>query len=177
MGVISRYPLELTGTEIEGVWVGRPQILEVAWEGREITLVNFHAIPPGPLNPANLGHTVRERERQIGALVAFADSRSGPLIVKGDLNVTDRSAVYRTMARSLQDAWVERGWGFGHTFPGAASPGSSRPTWAGMYVPKWLLRLDYVFCSDHWRVERAWIGPWDGVSDHRPVVARMTLLR
>jgi vancomycin resistance protein VanJ len=177
MGVISRYPLEATGVEIEGIWVGGPQILELAWEGREITLVNFHAIPPGPLNAANLERTVRERERQIGTLMAFADSRSEPVIVMGDLNVTDRSAAYREMAASLQDAWVKRGWGFGHTFPGAASPGSSRPTVGGLPVPKWLLRLDYVLCSEHWRVERAWIGQWDGVSDHRPVVARMTYLR
>ena len=177
LGVISRYPLEATGIEIEGVWVGGPQILEVAWEGAEITLVNFHTIPPGPLNPYSLGRTIRERERQIGALMAFVGGRSGPSIVMGDLNVTDQSAAYRMMAGSLQDAWVERGWGLGHTFPGAASSGSSRPTWAGLPVPKWLLRLDYVFCSAHWQVERASIGQWDGVSDHRPVVARMTYLR
>jgi endonuclease/exonuclease/phosphatase (EEP) superfamily protein YafD len=177
LGVISRYPLEATGIEIEGIWAGSPQLLEVAWEGREITLVNFHAIPPGRRNPGEIEFTVRERERQIGALMAFVGSRSGPAIVLGDLNVTDRSAVYREMAGPLQDAWVERGWGLGHTFPGAASVGSSRPTLGGIPVPKWLLRLDYVFCSEHWQVERAWIGPWDGVSDHRPVMARMTLIR
>ncbi len=176
VGVISRYPLEPLEAEIDGNWVGMPQILRVDWEGDEVVVVNLHTIPPGALYPSSLGYSTRERERQIGTLLQFLHSRSEPLIVMGDLNATDQSNVYRMMRRSLQDAWRERGWGLGHTFPGAASPGSSRPTLGGVPVPKWLLRLDYIFCSAHWQVERAWIGQWDGVSDHRPVVARMVLL-
>lgn len=147
------------------------------WESTEVTLVNFHAIPPGPPNPEGLGYSIRERERQVGELMAFVEGRRGPLIALGDLNVTDRNDAYKMIAGSLQDAWVEGGWGPGHTFPGAVSPGSSRPVVAGIAMPKWLVRLDYVFCSDHWHVESASFGQWDGVSDHRPVVARMVLIR
>jgi vancomycin resistance protein VanJ len=176
LGVISRYPLAPTGIQLPGSWMGGPQILELAWGDAEITLVNVHAIPPGG-SLESLQSSTRERERQMRELAAFVDGRSEPLLVVGDFNVTDRSGAYRIIAGSLQDAWVQGGWGLGHTFPGAASPGSSRPAVAGIPVPKWLVRLDYVFFSTHWRVQSAAIGPWDGVSDHRPVVARMSLMR
>ncbi|MBA3533901.1 MAG: endonuclease/exonuclease/phosphatase, partial [Ardenticatenales bacterium] len=73
------------------------------------------------------------------------------------------------------DGWQEGGWGLGHTFPGADSPGSSRPKVAGLSVPKWLVRIDYIFHSSHWQTLSAEIGPWDQVSDHRPVMATLRL--
>jgi endonuclease/exonuclease/phosphatase (EEP) superfamily protein YafD len=38
------------------------------------------------------------------------------------------------------------------------------------------VRIDYVFYSSHWRAAAARLGPWDGGSDHRPVVAELALL-
>ncbi len=177
LGVISRYPLESAGVALEGHWVGEPQILVMKWEDTEVTVVNFHAIPPGLSSPEYLRYSIQERERQIGELMAFVESRRGPVILLGDLNATSHNQAYRMITDSLQDAWVERGWGLGHTFPGALSPGSSRPVLAGIAMPKWLVRLDYIFCSEHWQVDRASFGQWDGVSDHRPVVAKMGLIR
>jgi endonuclease/exonuclease/phosphatase (EEP) superfamily protein YafD len=45
----------------------------------------------------------------------------------------------------------------------------------GIDVPKWLIRIDYVFCSYDWQAIDARIGPWDGKSDHRPVIAEVAL--
>jgi hypothetical protein len=39
----------------------------------------------------------------------------------------------------------------------------------------WVLRIDYIFHSRHWQARSARIGPWDGVSDHRPVIATLVL--
>jgi vancomycin resistance protein VanJ len=177
LGVISRHPLESTGIELDGHWVGDPQILEMSWENTEVIVVNIHAIPPGPLNPEYLKYSIQERERQVGELMAFVESQRRPLILLGDLNVTSQNEAYRMIVDSLQDAWVESGWGMGHTFPGALSPGSSRPVVAGIAMPKWSMRLDYVFCSEHWQVDGASFGPWDEVSDHRPVEARLILIQ
>lgn len=174
VGVISRYPMQPMGIEIEGRWVGGPQVLEVEWEGEKIIVINVHAIPPGPLTPQNLEYSIRERERQLGVLLEFVESRTEPVIVLGDLNVTAQNTAYSLMSTRLQDAWVEGGWGMGHTFPGAdlggCSGGDKRALWT-----IWLLRLDYIFCSEQWEVERAWTGPWDGVSDHQPVRAKLVL--
>jgi endonuclease/exonuclease/phosphatase (EEP) superfamily protein YafD len=175
LGVLSRYPLNPIDATLAGQWVGSPQVLDLSFGGRAITLINFHAIPPGNHTPAVLRRSVREREHQARELVAFAAARSGPVIALGDLNAADRSTAYAVLTNSLADAWRTAGWGLGHTFPGAASAGSARPAIAGIPVPMWLVRLDYVFHSDDWQTLAVWIGPWDGISDHRPVAAKLLL--
>ena len=177
MGIISQYPLEQREFKLGGYWVGDPQILKVDWQGKKITVINFHAIPPGSiLDFESLSRTTEERNRQIKELVSFVKDREEPVIVLGDLNVTEQNDAYKILNTDLQDAWKEKGWGLGHTFPGAVSPGSSRPAMAGIpLTPKWLIRLDYVFCSAQWQVESASFGQWDGVSDHRPVKATINL--
>jgi endonuclease/exonuclease/phosphatase (EEP) superfamily protein YafD len=160
---------------LPGWWGGGPQVLDLTFEDTNVTLINFHAIPPG-VREVNGEPSERVRERQMGAIVALAGERPGPLLALGDLNAVDRSTAYAIITRSLIDAWRAAGWGLGHTFPGAASPGSSRPTIAGvLYVPMWLVRIDYVFHSDEWQALAARLGPWDGASDHRPVVAELAL--
>lgn len=178
MGVISRHPLRENPTTLTGIWVGEPLILEVNWEDTDIILVNFHAIPPGSvIHSKRLNFTTQERNRQIGELISFVNKLKEPVIVLGDLNVTEKNDAYKIAEASLMDAWSEKGWGFGHTFPGAASTGSSRPAILGIpLAPKWLVRLDYVFCSNEWQVESASFGQWDGVSDHRPVKAILGLV-
>ena len=173
MGIISRFPTQVLEIEINGDWVGEPQVVAVEWEEEKVVVVNFHAIPPNPITPTNLEYTMAERERQLGVLIEFLESRVEPLIVLGDLNVAEQNIAYGMMESALQDAWVKGGWGLGHTFPGAASEGSSRPRIGRFLSPKWLLRLDYIFYSEQWEVEKAWIGLWDGESDHRPVVAKL----
>ena len=76
----------------------------------------------------------------------------------------------------MHDAWREAGWGFGHTFPGEPTPerGGSRPVLLGVPVPTWLVRIDYIFHSDALVTIAARVGPGDGDSDHRPVVATLS---
>jgi vancomycin resistance protein VanJ len=172
MGVISRYPLRSIEEDLCAAWLGSPQLLALDLQGTTVLLLNIHAV--APLFP-KLQWTVRERERQARIIANFAARIPEPLIVLGDFNAGDLSAAYAIVTRTLVDSWREAGWGLGHTFPGAASPGSSRPSIAGFHVPMWLVRLDYVFHSNHWQAASARIGHWDGVSDHRPVEVRLVL--
>ena len=177
MGLISRYPFRESTFELKGNWVGKPQIVEINWKKTDITLINFHASPPGAIIPfENLISTSEKRNHQVSTLASFVNSRKEPVIVLGDLNISEQNDAYKILSADLQDNWREKGWGFGHTFPGAVSPGSSRPAMAGIpLTPKWLIRLDYIFCSVQWQVESASLGEWDGVSDHRPVKATISL--
>jgi endonuclease/exonuclease/phosphatase (EEP) superfamily protein YafD len=173
MGAISRYPIKQTSRSLPGSWVGTPQVLDLSLEGKIVTLINFHAIPPGTPAPEVLNRTTPIREQQARDLVALVESLPGPYILLGDLNSVSLSTAYATISERLVDAWRAGGWGLGHTFPGAVSRGSSRPAIGGIPVPMWLVRIDYIFHSEDWRTLDAWIGPWDGISDHRPVVARL----
>lgn len=172
MGVISRYPISVLDIPLERVWIGRPQVLLVEVQGTRVVLVNMHAMSP---RFGTMEWTIRERERQAAMLADFVVSRPEPSIVIGDFNAGDLSRAYRTMTGALRDAWHTAGWGLGHTFPGADSVGSSRRIVNGILAPKWLVRIDYVFFSAHWRAEWARTGPWDAGSDHRPVRARLAL--
>lgn len=183
MGILSSYPLQPTDIILPGEWTGPPQIATLTLPGHVVTLMNIHARSTslgngGPLtfHPETMERSIRAREQQAQTIATFAANHTHPLIVAGDLNATEQHHAYRIISEHLQDAWRVAGWGLGHTFPGAASHGSSRPHILGMPVPKWLVRIDYIFCSDDWRVVRAAIGSWDGISDHRPLVVTLDLV-
>lgn len=175
MGIISRYPLTRVNASLPGRWVGPPLVVRASLDSGSTTVITFHAIPPtGSKLLSN--DVIREREQQMQTLTNFAAAQSTPVIALGDLNATDRSEAYAVATRVFADSWRSAGWGFGHTFPGAASFGSSRPRIFDVPVPKWLIRIDYVFHSAGWRTLDARLGPWDGISDHRPVVAELQRL-
>jgi len=172
MGVISKYPIQPTGEELPLDWIGTPQVLEMDWMGWRVTLINFHMQSSIPQTFGWISEDNRVREAQAQALVDFARD-AGPLILGGDANATPLNASYHILNRQLSDAWLEAGFGFGHTFPGSAIQGSSRPRLAGHPVPQWLMRIDYIFHSSHWVAVEARTAPFDGVSDHRGMVAEL----
>jgi endonuclease/exonuclease/phosphatase (EEP) superfamily protein YafD len=175
LGVISRYPLTPTGDTLPLDWVGQPQVLTLDYAGVPVTVLHAHPYATNVGRPAFMESVIHSRELQARALVDFVATHPGPLLAPMDLNANDQGVAYAIVTQSLVDSWHEVGWGPGHTFPGADTYGGSRPRLAGMVVPMWLTRIDFVFHSRHWRATSAWIGPFDGQSDHRPVVAQLTL--
>jgi endonuclease/exonuclease/phosphatase (EEP) superfamily protein YafD len=176
MGLISRFPLRETREQLPLEWVGAPQVIELDFEGVPVTLLNFHtfSLQFSPLEAANLNF--RYREAQAQALADFAARTPGPLILAGDANTTPLSEAYDIITTgSLRDAFQEAGWGLGHTFPGSKEPGSHRFHIGDWYIPQWLARIDYIFVSPEWGVAAARVAPFDGVSDHRGVIAELVL--
>lgn len=172
MGVISKHPLRPAASELPLDWIGPPQVLEMDWNGRSTTLVNFHMQSSEIKTLDYFSGENRKRESQAKALADFA-LEAGPLIVGGDANATPLNTAYRIITRNMKDSWLEAGFGLGHTFPGSVAQGSSRPRLAGISVPKWLMRIDYIFHSSHWRAISAHTAAFDGVSDHRGVVVTL----
>ncbi len=177
MGVMSKFPLSNSGKRLPLDWVGVPQVLHMDWEGKTITLINFHFYPSGLGSPAAVNFVYRAREAQAAALAAAAReaAKAGPVLVGGDANVTDLSEAYGVMTADLKDAWRETGFGLGHTFPGSAIAGSARPRVAGVPVPKWLARIDYLLYSSDWVSHDTRVASFDEVSDHRGVVTDLSL--
>jgi endonuclease/exonuclease/phosphatase (EEP) superfamily protein YafD len=171
MGTISRYPLDWLDESLPGHWVGEPQILRIDVHGRPVTLVNAHAIPlfAGP----DFDQAMREREAQAHTIARFAADNPGALIVTGDFNTTDLSYAYQVITGALADSWREAGWGFGATFPGGNISIGGRD----FSTPAWVTRIDYVFHSRDMIALSSRIGPWDGYSDHRPVIATLALTK
>jgi len=170
MGVLSRYPLRPHDKKLPLDWIGVPQELYLDWNGHTISLVNFHMQSSTVDALADYSRDNDKRTLQAQALLDFADE-AGPLITAGDANSSPLTPAYRLLNRRLKDAWQQAGFGLGHTFPGSAIPGSMRPSLAGVPVPQWLARIDYIFHSQHFKTVQARTAAFDGVSDHRGVVA------
>ncbi|HWC29286.1 MAG TPA: endonuclease/exonuclease/phosphatase family protein [Dehalococcoidia bacterium] len=171
-GVISRLPFEAVSVpDLHDVgWISPPTVVELQFEGQQVLFVRVHS--------ASGARHFEARERQAHLLSEFASTAQQPVIIAGDFNTTDRNDSYEILTEHLYDAWEKVGSGLGNTFPGASkevTPGSSRPDMWGIDVPQWLIRIDYVFCTYDWEPVDARIGPWDGGSDHRPVIAEVAL--
>ncbi|PWH13373.1 MAG: hypothetical protein DDG59_14370 [Anaerolineae bacterium] len=172
MGTLSKYPLSQVRRVPPLGWVGEPQWLRLEWQSCPIALLNIHMAPTNLLDAEHISRTNALRQVQAHWIVAQVRPEQ-PLIVAGDTNSVPLSDSYRILRQKLQDAWQSSGWGLGHTFPGRAGPGSSRPQFFGVPIPQWLLRLDYIFYTPHLRATQAGLADFDGISDHRGVWARL----
>jgi endonuclease/exonuclease/phosphatase (EEP) superfamily protein YafD len=102
---------------------------------------------------------------QARALAAVLRTSARPLVLGGDLNAPDSSAVIQSLlAVGLRDAFASGGRGYGYTYGHTLRPRFS------------FLRIDHVLVSDDVQVVRAFVGGKDA-SDHRPVIADLRLPR
>ncbi len=170
VAIWSRYPLALEEVDEADV-LCRVRHVTVNFMERRVRVVNIHAWPFTEFDPVHMEQSFRWRAEQLALVLEMVEGKPEPLILLGDLNSTPLHRVYRTLAAHFTDAFREGGWGLGHTFP--ATPGR-----VGVVpYPARLVRIDYIFHSDHWQTDSAWVGEWDGYSDHLPVIARLRLLR
>jgi len=167
--VWSRYPLQAEAVDEEILCRVRPVVVD--FDGRATQVVNVHAWSYTALDRESIERGFRWRQEQIAWVLNETEDQPEPLILLGDLNSTPTHEVYRTLSARFTDAFREAGWGLGHTFPAMGGR-----AW-GIPYPDRLVRIDYIFHSADWRAEAAWVGEWDGSSDHRPVVARLRLSR
>lgn len=172
IGTLSKFPLRRADRVPPLGWVGEPQWLRLEWQVCSIDLLNIHMAPTNFLYAAHINQTNALRQAQ-AQWISDQIMPDRPFLVAGDTNSVPLSDSYRILRQKLEDAWQVSGWGLGHTFPGRAGPGSSRPQFFGVSVPQWLLRIDYIFYTPHFRATQAGLAAFDGISDHRGVWARL----
>lgn len=174
MGIFSRYPLTpIDAPELEP-FSQHTQVAVLAHPAGEVLVVNIHNISVSLTGPSLAEKTraeMIERQAVAEAVIQLVERMGMPTIVAGDFNSTEFSSTHQTYETTLVDAWQAKGFGFGHTFPG----GPVRPTVLGINSPEWYVRIDYIFVTPDIAVSESRIGFWDGMSDHRPVVAAVHL--
>jgi len=138
-------------------------------DGAAFTLVTVHFESPRMgLNAARhegadgIDAWRRNHETRLAQARALArELPPGPLIVAGDLNAPDSSAVVRSLlALGLRDAFASAGRGYGYTYGHTLRPGFS------------FLRIDHILVSADFAVRDSRVGS-DDASDHRPVIAEL----
>lgn len=157
--IISRYPL----TPLEASHAqGRVQKALVDTPAGPMTVWNVHPNAPDAWS---------SQQRQISNLAAAIAQVKGPLIVGGDFNTTNSSEAYRLFSQYLDNAHWQAGWGFGFSFP------ADKQLFEGVRIITPVVRIDHVFYSHHFFVHSASTLTNSGGSDHRPVVAELSLTR
>lgn len=150
LAVLSRYPIVESGVpELDPAAFDMPRVVwaRVELGDQTVTVVNAHPIPPvtfgegcNVLRCYNAG----PRDAQIVAVRRFVEGlrqRTGdPLILAGDMNVTEREPAYFDLAAGLRDAHRAAGSGFGTSW---------RPDALGL--PFGLLRIDYILADERAR--------------------------
>lgn len=154
--VFSRWPI-LQAQTVE-LTPGRAQAAKVRidWRGQPVTVVGVHL--HWPIGADN----VRLRNAELHALAQLARDTPGPLLIGGDFNITQWSAVFDAAFATapLQDC--ARGQGLVNSWPA--------------FFPPAAIRIDHCLASPHWRVLQVESGPALG-SDHRPMVNELALMR
>jgi endonuclease/exonuclease/phosphatase family metal-dependent hydrolase len=173
--------MPLTGQTQVNIEVGEPHIdrtyvvrTTFEWQGREAVIYNLHLRSYGRNKPWQEGRrqiisprlwrqywrqyrtNIRDRAKEVVEIRAMIDQETLPVLVAGDFNSTPNMWVYRHLSRGMQDAFRVAGRGWGKTY----------------HSNRALVRIDYILASREWVVTEAYtLDP--GLSDHRPVVARL----
>jgi len=149
IGLFSRRPFDSTHIAPFGL-VDIPSVFaELRLEGRPLSLVATHPMPPGGALPAS------ERNRHLEWMANKIAALSGPVLLLGDLNTSPWSPVYRRFLKisGLMDSAQGR---------------SIRPTWPSS-IPLLWLPLDHALHSDGIAIHARSVGPNIG-SDHLPLI-------
>ena len=163
IGFFSRYPVtqyDAFQLSEDGHW-GQRITLDI--EGNQVTFLNVHPRSPRMIYSSiglPAGFAKDDRDRDHGHLLTLIDQQVGPLVVMGDLNLTDRQDQYGQLREYLKDAHRDIGCGLGFT----------RTNYPEIGVPTW--RIDYVLHTGELAALSAEVGDFAG-SDHRPVVVEL----
>lgn len=138
-------------------------------EGHETVVYLFHPNIPQvtPLFRYDDEANEAQTQRMVELLEEEGDRR---VMLLCDCNTTPRSEQYRMLDGVLDEAFGEVGQGFGLTFS------LHRFTnWPLFSEELFSIRIDYIWYSEQFTALDAEVWPVSGLSDHRPLVARLDL--
>ena len=101
MGLLSKYPIELSEASLPAGFLSTPQLLVMDWEGQKIELINFHMWPTGLSFAYYIEENFRQREGHAQAIDDRAAKSTYPLIAGGDANTTSLNTAYTIMTGNL----------------------------------------------------------------------------
>jgi endonuclease/exonuclease/phosphatase (EEP) superfamily protein YafD len=129
--------------------------VEVEGANGPFVLYSLHLAKPGAEAVNNFQMTLTGQRGAVGAVVRAVEAERLPVVVAGDLNLSDRTTGYRRLTRVLDDGARNRWTG----------PTSAKPTTRYLY-----LRIDHILMPESWCSTRSARIALPG-SDHRGVVS------
>jgi endonuclease/exonuclease/phosphatase (EEP) superfamily protein YafD len=191
--LVSKTPIRQSGLLTKLRYRGHPigAWYELQYEGQPIVVYNIHMPTPRPeflklrgygfimesvhgkgIYSSEVRKEYREYLKQrielAQGLVEFLQKEKRPFLVAGDFNMPGNGYISSLFRSQFLDAFVEKGRGYGFTFPGA--------TGGVLNIFGSWLRLDYLFADKNWRVVWCRVEPRNS-AEHSAVVARFELKR
>lgn len=176
MGIFSRYPLTplAANFKLQPGW--QLQIARVQVAQRSLLLYNFHPqstnvflwLANRQLGRQEISKSFYLRQLFAEKLLADIQTRTEPVLVMGDFNSPPNSDLHRLLLTRLDDAHLQGGWSFGHTFPAQGSRLQKQ-----LLVPR-LTRLDMILYSHELVAQQTYVGLPTGESDHLPVLTTLS---
>jgi len=171
--LLSRYPIR------SYEWLefnpGRPDLwAELDLEGTTVVVIVAHPPPP-----ALTWTGIQPRPgtaHQMTSLIELIRTTDRPLLLLGDLNITQMHDVYGELeASGLQDTFRIAGDGLGFTMPARMAKLAAVSDTLGNLMIWPAARIDYIWASPAWQPVSARVGD-DAGSDHLPVLATVSLI-
>jgi len=141
--------------------------------GKRLVFYNTHPVHPAMVDKAL---DAVPRGWEVRDVLHRAAAEYDPVIIAGDMNLTDQTDDYRAITALFGDVYREVGQGMGYSFPDWREE-HARSVMGGKYL-YWMplfMRLDFIFHSAHIRPLAAQVWDHSGGSDHRPVFARLSI--
>lgn len=166
IGLMSRYPIDIEAVETLGSRFGPDEAsllrAEINVNGQKIAVYSGHLVRP-QMRLRPLSFSSELRANTVSLLTKRLEEETLPYLLLCDCNMTSDTDDYHKIADYMQDAWWERGFGFGFTAP--ADPDD---------MPFPVIRSDYIWYSG---LELTGVNIWSdaGGADHFPLRATMNL--
>ena len=163
-GVYSKFPiLEAVAWVDEDLITTHPhQRLLLDIDDIEVVFYNIHPYPPiewaGELEFIVYEADINAHAIAMQRIINRIQLETLPVLVAGDMNMSDQSLEYDRLSALLIDSFKSGGSGLGFTYP------------ANNEFPE-LIRLDYIFHSDDFQTLTARVLEDSGTSDHLPLLA------
>ncbi len=155
MGLYSRVPL-LEAEVLPPVAGLTPWLkARLVWEGRPLLLLGSH--PPAPRS----AESSAQRNVQLAAMASYLVQQAEPVLVLGDLNITDWSPYFQVLLR--QAKLRDSRWGRG-----------LQTSWPAFLPAPLRIAIDHALVSPGVLVRQRRLGPRVG-SDHLPVLLELVL--
>lgn len=165
-GLMSRYPIvedDFWRFDVAPNMLGHQRTVIQISATQTIVVYNVHPSHPGMNAPF---FNTDARSAEIQRLLERIANETDPVLFLGDFNMPDFASDYDAIREAgFGDAFRTGGYGFGWTFPNNIFDDS---------IPS-ILRLDYIFYENAFRVLDAQVGATAAGSDHLPVFADMVL--
>lgn len=147
IGIISKYPLIEAFSSAETIFEIPYLISDVSFGNTNVTLVAAHPFPPvSPLGK-------KSRDNYLRDLTSMLAKKSGPVLLCGDLNVTQWSSVFSQFSKD-SNLFSAKGFGVLNSWPAQISPIG--------------IQIDHCLASKHITFVNYILGPSID-SDHLPL--------